>query len=46
MEDNLKILKVEYLINRLLDYTKMLNLSLYDHTIFCKWNISATTYWF
>ena len=27
IEDNLKILKVEYLINRLLDHTQILNLS-------------------
>ena len=45
MEDNLKILKVEYLSNLLLDHTQILNLSLYDLTIFYKWNISATTYW-
>ena len=45
MEDDLKILKVEYLGNHLLDHTQILNLSLYDLTIFCKLNISATTYW-
>ena len=32
MEDDLKILKVEYL-NHLLDPTQILNLSLYDQTI-------------
>ena len=40
MEDNLKILKVKYLGNHLLDHTQILNLSLYDQTIFCnsfKW---------
>ena len=36
MEDNLKILKVEYLNNYLLDHTQILNLSLYDQNIFCK----------
>ena len=36
MEDNLKILKVEYLSNRLLDHTQILNLSLYDQPKF--WN--------
>ena len=30
MEDNLKILKVEYLSNRLLDHTQILNLDLSD----------------
>ena len=34
MEDDLKILKVEYLSDRLLDHTKILNLSLVDQTIF------------
>ena len=34
MEDDLKILKVEYLSNHLLDHTQILNLSLYDQTIF------------
>ena len=34
MEDNLKILKVEYLSNHLLNQTQILNLSLYDQTIF------------
>ena len=32
MEDDLKILKVEYLSNHLLDHTQILNLSLNDHT--------------
>ena len=36
MEDNLKILKVEYFSNQLLDHTKMLDLSLDDKTIFYK----------
>ena len=36
MEDDLKILKVEYLSNHLLDHTQILNLSLYDQTIICK----------
>ena len=36
MEDNLKILKVEYLRNHLLDYTQILNLSLDDQTKFYK----------
>ena len=36
MEDDLKISKVEYLSNRLLDPTQILNLSLYDQIIFCK----------
>ena len=36
MEDDIKILKVEYLSNRLLDHTQILNLSLYDQTMFCK----------
>ena len=34
MEDNLKLLKVEYLRNQLLDHTQILNLSLDDQTIF------------
>ena len=34
MEDDLKILKVEYLSNPLLDHTKILNLSLDDQTLF------------
>ena len=33
MEDNLNILKVEYLSIHLLDPTPILNLSLYDQTI-------------
>ena len=36
MEDDLKILKVEYLSNRLLVHTQILNLNLYDQTMFCK----------
>ena len=36
MEDNLKILKVEYLSNHSLDHTQVLNLSLDDQTIFYK----------
>ena len=36
MEDDLKILKVDYLSNNLLDHTQILNLSLYDQTIFFK----------
>ena len=35
MEDDLKLLKVEYLSNHLLDQTQILNLSLNDQTIFC-----------
>ena len=31
MEDNLKIYKVEYLSNRLLDHAQILNLDLGDH---------------
>ena len=34
MEDDLKILKVEYLFNQLLDHTQILNLSLDNQTIF------------
>ena len=34
MEDDLKILKVEYLSNHLLDHTQILNLSLDDQIIF------------
>ena len=36
MEDDLKILKVEYLSNHLLDPTQILNLSLDDQTILYK----------
>jgi hypothetical protein len=36
MEDDLKILKVEYLTNGLLDHAQILNLSLHDQTVFCK----------
>ena len=35
-EDDLHILKVEYLSNHLLDHTQISNLSLYVQTIFCK----------
>ena len=34
MKDNLKLLKVEYLRNQLLDHIQILNLSLDDQTIF------------
>ena len=36
MEDNLKILKVAYLSNNLLDPNQILNLSLYNHTVLYK----------
>ena len=36
MEDDLKILKVEYLRNQLLDQTQILNLGLFDQTIYYK----------
>jgi hypothetical protein len=36
MEDKLKILKVEYLSNHLLDHIRILNLSLDEQTIFDK----------
>ena len=36
MKDNLKILKIEYLINHFLDHTQILDLSLNDQTIFNK----------
>jgi hypothetical protein len=36
MEEDLKVLKVEYLSNCLLDHTQILNLSLDDQTIFSK----------
>ena len=36
MEDNLKILDVEFLTNHLLDHTQILNLSLDDQSIFFK----------
>ena len=36
MEDNLKILKAEFLSNDLLDHTQILNLSLDDQTIYYK----------
>ena len=36
MEDNLKMLKVEYISNHLLDHTQILNLILDDQTIFYK----------
>ena len=35
-QDDLKILKVEYLSNVLLDHTQILNLSFHDQTVFCK----------
>ena len=35
-EDDLKILKVEYLSNRLLEHTQILKLSLYDQTPCCQ----------
>ena len=36
MEDDLKILKVKYLTNNLLDHSQILNLSLDDQSIFLK----------
>ena len=36
MEDNLNILKVEYLSNNFLDHKQILNFSLDDQTIFLK----------
>ena len=54
MEDELKILKVEYFSNHFLDPTQIFNLSLDDQPILykflkwrrqLKWNISATAYW-
>ena len=36
IEDDLKIVKVEYLSNHLLDHTQILNLSLFNQTLFCK----------
>ena len=36
MENYLNIAKLEYLSNHLLDYTKIVNINLYDHTIFNK----------
>jgi hypothetical protein len=36
IEDNIKILKVEFLSNHLLDHTQILNLSLNDQTILYK----------
>ena len=36
MEDDLNILKVEYLSNHLLDHIQILNLSLDDQTMFYK----------
>jgi hypothetical protein len=36
MEDDLNILKVEYLSNHLLDHTQILNLRLDEQTIFYK----------
>ena len=45
MEDDLKILKVEYFNNQLLDHTQILNLHLDDHIIlykFFKWRQPPT----
>ena len=39
MEDDLKILKVEYLRNHLLDHTQIFNLSLYNQTKLYKDNL-------
>ena len=39
MEDDLKIFKVEYLRNPLLDHTQILNLSLDDQTILYKFRL-------
>jgi hypothetical protein len=42
MEDDLKILKVQYLNNHLLDLPGLLNLSLGDHIEienYCKWRL-------
>jgi hypothetical protein len=36
MEDDITKLKVECLSNHLFDHTQILNLILYDQTIFCK----------
>jgi hypothetical protein len=36
IEDDLKIVKVEYLSNHLLDHTQILKLSFYEQTMFCK----------
>ena len=36
MEDDLKILKVEYLSNYLLDHSLILKECLYDQALFCK----------
>jgi hypothetical protein len=36
MEDDVKLLKVKYLSNCLLDHAQILNLNLNDQTIFCK----------
>ena len=40
MEEDLKVLKVEYLSNHLLNHTQILNLILDDQTIFFKKKIS------
>jgi hypothetical protein len=49
-EDGLKILKVEYLSNRLLDHTKISNFSLDDQIIFFKaskwrWKMTSNGKW-
>ena len=36
MRDDIQIFDLEYLSNYFLDYTKILNLSLDDQTVFCK----------
>ena len=43
MEEDLKILKVEYLSNHLLDHTQILNLDLDDQTIFLQMRRMKTT---
>ena len=45
MEDNLKILKVEYLSNHLLDHAQILNLSLDDQTIFTNTSNEGDLQW-
>ena len=39
MEDDRKVFKVEYLRNQVLDYTQILNLRIYDQTLYksSKW---------
>ena len=44
MENDLKILKVEYLSDHLLDHTQILNLSLDDQTILYKFFQWKTTF--